>query len=111
MPTLWTLDLEPGHYIEVCTSQSSKHLQITNKKILTAQDSTAPGTWRRRDYDNSESVSDVWRRWRRRPAIVTKFRALSDGPFCGGDSNLMLQSDWDSVIILVVLLCAPSHWD
>ena len=44
MPTLWTLDLEPGHYIEVCTSQSSKHLQITNKKILTAQDtSTRPG--------------------------------------------------------------------
>ena len=44
MPTLWTLDLEAGHYIEVCTSQSSKHLQITNKKILTAQDtSTRPG--------------------------------------------------------------------
>ena len=106
MPTLWTLDLEPGHYIEVCTSQRAVNtFKIQIRRFLQHQ------TWRRRDYDNSESVSDVWRRWRRRPAIVTKFRALSDGPFCGGDSNLMLQSDWDSVIILVVLLCAPSHWD
>ena len=62
MPTLWTLDLEPSHYIEVCTSQSSKHLQITNKKILTAQDITAPDletTWLWQQWERVRCLEEV----------------------------------------------------